>query len=436
MKRVYVFLTALILVAFSARAQYNNNTPQNGYAQFTTVPNGMFNGAYVFTFEFWVKTTETGSNNIYWQRPCLFGNATYGDNSGDFAITTNNGYIGMWEGISNRNTDQYFVSTFARINDNQWHHIAAVNNGQSIFLYVDGRSVGSLVSGKPLRTGKAPLTFGAASFDYNLNGSLPGNINFPSQASFGEVRLSNSVRYIGNFVPERSYSADANTMQLYHFGNQGNQQNNFGNQDNGYHPPYEYRGDAYIPKATLYLRDTVLTGRLTVGRRNPGLNDEQVVRFAEGNSPNFNFYRLEDVVGFQIGVDYFEPKFISATSGLNTPFPKTVLKRLTSVGTPMAMYEYENRANIRNAAGVLEVKTQLVYLIGLPGSMDDKVYSLSDNKFSPKFDEKVSAMVQDKPALADKIKSKNKDYFYAAFTTDEHRLRVWWNIINEYNTPN
>ena len=57
-----------------------------------------------------------------------------------------------------------------------------------------------------------------------------------------------------------------------------------------------------------------------------------------------------------------------------------------------------------------------------------------DNKFSPKFNEKAWLIVQDDPALVTKIKTKSKGYFYPAFTSDEQRLKVWWNIINEYNS--
>ena len=123
-------LTTQLLAALAMQAQY------------ILTQNNLLNGAMVFTVEFWVKTSENRSSNIYWQRPCIFGNETNGDNSGDFAITLNNGYIGMFEGVCNLNTDQQFLSTSIRINDNFYHHIAAVNNGQTISLYVDGVMTG------------------------------------------------------------------------------------------------------------------------------------------------------------------------------------------------------------------------------------------------------------------------------------------------------
>ena len=123
-----IFVTC-IFSALTADAQYNNQQGQPIIMQ-----SGMLNGANTFTVEFWVKTNENRSNNTYWQRPYLFGNETNGDNSGDFGITLNNGYIGMFEGVSNLNTDQQFLSTSIRINDNYWHYIAAVNNGQTFNL--------------------------------------------------------------------------------------------------------------------------------------------------------------------------------------------------------------------------------------------------------------------------------------------------------------
>src|SRR4249919_331580 len=106
MKKIFFLL--LIKFAFTTAAQ----------AQFTLTQNGLLNGSTVFTIEFWVKTNDTKSNATYWQRPYIFGNETNGDNSGDLGITINNGYIGMYEGVSNLNTDQQFLSTSIRINDN------------------------------------------------------------------------------------------------------------------------------------------------------------------------------------------------------------------------------------------------------------------------------------------------------------------------------
>jgi len=438
-------LFSLIFFAAAAKAQPNRDQYTRGQATATAA--GTLNGVSVFTVEFWVKTTENRSNNVYWQRPYLFGNETNGDNSGDFGITTNNGYIAMWNGCSSLNSDQNFLSN-VRINDDNWHHIAAVNNGQNINLYVDGNIVGSLVSGKRLYTSTAPLTFGGASLDHSFAGNF-NNMNFLSQAFFGEARISNMIRYTSNFNPPQSFYQDAGTVEIYHFNSNTSSNNN----NNGYSTnvntsvildpnrpvvvaPDQPINDNYAQPAILYFNDsTSLNGRLMIGKKDWSLSNEMYIRFFEGLSKKVKYIKPEEIKGFKMGDSYYEPKFLGMGGAISTPVKKTMVKRLTPEGSKMAMYEYQSQTNVKNANGSTECKTTLVYFVQLPGTTDDKIYQFSDNKFVPHFDKRVSDLVQDKPALADKIRNKDKDFFYAFITEEKHQLKVWWNIVNEYNKP-
>ena len=234
MKKRITVVVLLFLSFATSHAQYNSG---NSNGQIMTTQSGVLNGASVFTVEFWVRTTENRGNDLYWQRPYFFGNSTNGDNSGDFGITSNYGYVGMYEGVSNLNTDQQFLSTSVRINDDFWHHIAAVNNGQTINLYVDGNIIGSLVSGRRLITTSAPFTFGGATLDFAYTGNVQGNVNFTSQSSFGEARISSIARYNSNFQPQQNFANDGFVVSMFHFGQNNNQNtgyNNNSNQNNGY----------------------------------------------------------------------------------------------------------------------------------------------------------------------------------------------------------
>ncbi len=427
------------LLHFGTITQAQLNTNQNGQGMPTAA--GTLDNATVFTVEFWVKTNEDRRNDIYWQRPYLFGNETNGDNSGDFGITTNNGYIGMWEGLSDLNTDQQFLSSSIRLNDNSWHHIAAVNNGQTLNLYVDGNIVGSLISGRSLLTNSAPLTFGAASLDHDFPGN-DNNTNFYSPASFGDARISTTARYSANFIPVNSFTEDANTIVVYHFNDQNNNAYS-NNSDQQLYPdpnrpvtfdPGEPINDSYARPARLYINDSVaLNGRLLLGKKNWSLSSEIGVHFFEGDSKKDNYYKPEEIIGFKIGDSYYEPKFLGPGGAINTQLTKTIVKRLTPAGSRIAMFEYESRATTKSPNGHTEFKRTIIYFVQLPGVTDDRVYQFSDNKFTPHFDTRVSTLVQDMPALADKIRNKDKDFFYALVTDDKHQLLVWWNIINEYN---
>ena len=432
-----LIFASCILFATVAQAQYNNP------GQPILTQNGLLNGASIFTVEFWVRTSDTRSSDTYWQRPYLFGNETNGNNSGDFGITINNGYIGMYEGISNLNTDQQFLSTSIRVNDNFWHNIAAVNNGQTLNLYVDGNIVGSLVSGRQLMTNSAPLTFGAASLDHNFTGNF-NNTNFSSQSTFGDAKISTVAKYTANFQPPNSYISDANTVSVYHFNNQ----TNFGNSNNTNvainidpnHPVTIEPGQAinkdYAQQATLFMNDSVvLYGKLLLGKKDWSFNNEIGIHFFENGSKKDKFFKPEEIKAFQMGDSYYELKFLGPGGSVNTPLKKTIVKRLTPAGSKMAMYEYLNHSSSKNGQGFVEYKDELVYFVQLPNTKDDKIYQFSDNKFVPKFESKVSAMVADIPALAEKIKSKNKDYWYPFVTEQAHQNKVWWNIVNEYNKP-
>ena len=212
------FAHVLLLFLFSvevASAQFGGTLTCNGTTQSIATPNGMQNGATIFTLEFFVKTTETGSNGTFWQRPTMVGTTSSGAPSSDFGITTNNGFIGMWSGL-NSGGDNSFLSTTLQINDNSWHHIAAVNNGSIINLFVDGTLTGTISSGLGLATNAAPLTIGSSSLDFYFGGNV-GIANFFHQGIYDEVRFSNKVRYTTNFtVPTAAFTADANTVALYH----------------------------------------------------------------------------------------------------------------------------------------------------------------------------------------------------------------------------
>jgi hypothetical protein len=441
MKRLSSLVLAVFILCFpSANAQYNNQQGQPIIMQ-----SGLLNGAGIFTIEFWVKTNDNKSNNTYWQRPYLLGNETNGDNSGDFGIILNNGYIGMFEGLSNLNTDQQFLSTSIRINDNYWHYIAAVNNGQTLNLYVDGNIVGSLVSGRQLYTNIAPLTFGAASLDHNFAGNY-NNTNFSSQSTFGDARISNVARYSSNFQPPNSFQSDNNTVSLFHFSNQSNYGNNNSTQVNSNvaistdpNRPVTFASDQpmsieYAQEAKLFINDsTVLHGKLFLAKKNWSFNNEIGIHFFENGTKKDKYYKPEEIMGFQMGNSYYEPKFLNGGGAVNTPIVKTMVKRLTPEGSKMAMYEYFSHTGKKNGQGFIEYKDELVYYVQLPNTKNDRIYQFSDNKFVPKFDSKVSSMVADKPELAEKIRSKNKEYFYALITEQAHQNKVWWNIINEYN---
>jgi autotransporter-associated beta strand protein len=108
--------------------------------------NASLSGTTDFTVEAWINTTNaTGSSTIIQQR------STSGYDG------TANGYNGEYEFQVNGNGTLYFMLyggggyqfSFSsprisrRVNDGQWHHVAAVRSGSNGFIYVDGSLVAS-----------------------------------------------------------------------------------------------------------------------------------------------------------------------------------------------------------------------------------------------------------------------------------------------------
>jgi hypothetical protein len=74
------------------------------------------------------------------------------------------------------------------------------------------------------------------------------------------------------------------------------------------------------------------------------------------------------------------------------------------------------------------------YYLQLPYEKGDGGWSIAQSKFVPNFDEKMSKIVEDCPQLSQKIANKEKGYFYSQFGgSDEKRVDLLWNIIDEYN---
>ena len=153
----------------------------DGSSNFVEVPDSQMNGLTAFSLSLWTQTTDTLSGSTYNLLPTLVGDT-------GFAIDINNGDVSMyWPSTSGGN----LVSSDT-ISDNQWHHIAAVNDGTAIHLYLDGQDTGvGLASGQPPTTG----------WWFNwLVGALARICDIGPcaqafyQGNIGEFRFSNSAR--------------------------------------------------------------------------------------------------------------------------------------------------------------------------------------------------------------------------------------------------
>jgi hypothetical protein len=168
-----------------------------------------------FTIECWVNhgTISTVHNNIVTSYVSNF------QSDGNWAFRTR---LSSTTGVSftyRGNTWYDFQTNFSTA-DNQWHHIAAVHDSvaDTLKIFVDGTERGSwsfpfggigIVSNTVYVGGRID---GADSNEAFFNGYID------------ELRISDSVRYTGNFTPQTTqFESDSNTLLLLHMDGFGNQ---------------------------------------------------------------------------------------------------------------------------------------------------------------------------------------------------------------------
>jgi len=109
------------------------------------------------------------------------------------------------------------------IRDDLWHHWALTRDESTgaLVLYIDGTSE---ASGTGARGDiSCPNTGGGATWDpYLVLGAEKHDADVAIYPSFygwqTELRLSNTIRYVGNFTrPSAPFVVDGNTMSLWHF---------------------------------------------------------------------------------------------------------------------------------------------------------------------------------------------------------------------------
>lgn len=88
-----------------------------------------------------------------------------------------------------------------------WHHLALVNDGERLTLYVDGITEGSSpTAGEPIVNDESDLFFGT---NLRQDSFLKGKLD--------EVRISSVARYTDDFEPAERFELDGETLALWHF---------------------------------------------------------------------------------------------------------------------------------------------------------------------------------------------------------------------------
>ena len=148
-------------------------------------------------------------------------------------------------------------------------------------------------------------------------------------------------------------------------------------------------------------------------------------------------YNMEDIASMTVRNNTYVPKILQAGSwGMDQA---RFVKVISPAGAKIKLYEYLTiSSNTATVGGVVSSydQTNFAYYVSMPGDGDLECTNIENRRFVPDFDEKVADLVKKCKPLSKKIKSKDKDYYYPLIVSNDRRINVWLNIINEYDHCN
>ncbi|MEM7476692.1 MAG: protein kinase [Planctomycetota bacterium] len=128
-------------------------------------------------------------------------------------------------------TEAYRLHGDQILTPNSWTHIAGVYNGQHLSLFIDGHRQLGVLRYDPNISSEVPqiqeLNENYPSFKLKTLwpgmtfavGANPGATDYfsPFHGRIDEIRISDTVRYTEDFIPQDRFVTDSQTMALYHF---------------------------------------------------------------------------------------------------------------------------------------------------------------------------------------------------------------------------
>lgn len=204
-------------------------------------------------------------------------------------------------------------------------------------------------------------------------------------------------------------------------------------------PFYNTANNMKLINGTVYTNDgREIPGQVTLNLENYRSSKLYVTVLGK-DAKQGEKINLTDIKGINIRSDYYEPKLIDMGGFGNTDEFRFV-KRLTKEGSRIHLYElYEQRTrqtNYRYSGGSSSYTTpEYSYYITTPGHTRQQAsWNLEGRRLTPNFEDKMSEIVKDCPSLAEKIKRKDKGYFYAQVSLiDSKKIETMLGIIEEYN---
>ena len=104
------------------------------------------------------------------------------------------------------------------------------------------------------------------------------------------------------------------------------------------------------------------------------------------------------------------------------------VKRLSADSSRIHLFElYQSRGQTADGSDFMG------YYISLPTQGRLETWLVGGNHLVPKFDEKMSKLVEDCATLSGKIKRKDNGYYVGPFTVTVAKAKIMKRIVDEYN---
>jgi hypothetical protein len=189
--------------------------------------------------------------------------------------------------------------------------------------------------------------------------------------------------------------------------------------------------EVYKTEVILYFRDHTKTPGVITIPFESGFNASPDyvahVRFTPDGKTEEQTLTLAGISGYSFGSNFYALKRIDYH--MNNVTRLLFVKRLTGENSKIQLYElYESGLN--NYSN----EKEYTYYLSLSSFAPLETINVSGSKMVPNFDQKMSAMVDDCPELAQKIRSKQDGYFLSFVSFNlKKQPEVLLRIINEYN---
>ena len=138
---------------------------------------------------------------------------------------------------------------------------------------------------------------------------------------------------------------------------------------------------------------------------------------------------LPQVKTLEINNVHYQPVYLQLTTLRNR---LVLVQKLSKPTDKIQLYSYQSDLENQTENGMINTQTNSYYY-NLSNNTSSIAYSIDGRNCVPNFNKKVSALVVDCYTLSQKIKNKEKGFYYSQIgSVPERRLQVWQNINKEY----